>query len=230
MSWPRLLVIASAIGACTPYDPTLGDTPFLCGTTEPKCPEGYTCKMTPSGASVCTNTDPMMPPPPGSCTMPFTGVLGTWSFAGQPGTQASTAAASSAPGVMASGISRAPALMAAAGTGSISAGNWPTGSQLDSQSYFTLALTGPSGCTLEVSTLAIDAKSSTTGPASAAVGTSADAFAHTVAVSTSAPSMPSLAVMSTTGNLEIRIYGFAATATGGTLRIQNMLSVSGVLR
>jgi hypothetical protein len=35
--------IVAASGACTPYDPALPDTPFLCGQSEPKCPDGYTC-------------------------------------------------------------------------------------------------------------------------------------------------------------------------------------------
>lgn len=29
--------------ACSPYDPNLGETPFRCGNTEPRCPDGYTC-------------------------------------------------------------------------------------------------------------------------------------------------------------------------------------------
>lgn len=29
--------------ACTPYDPSLPDTPFLCGTSDPMCPDGYGC-------------------------------------------------------------------------------------------------------------------------------------------------------------------------------------------
>lgn len=35
-----LLVVAAA--ACSPYNPDLGDKPFLCGSSEPRCPEGYT--------------------------------------------------------------------------------------------------------------------------------------------------------------------------------------------
>ncbi|HEX4423076.1 MAG TPA: hypothetical protein VH165_34400 [Kofleriaceae bacterium] len=36
------LVVLAATG-CSPYDPSLPATPFLCGTTEPKCPDGYRC-------------------------------------------------------------------------------------------------------------------------------------------------------------------------------------------
>jgi len=38
--------LASAITACSPYDPDLGPSPFLCGPTDqnPRCPDGYTCQ------------------------------------------------------------------------------------------------------------------------------------------------------------------------------------------
>ncbi len=34
---------AALLAACNPYDPDLGEQPFRCGTSEPFCPEGYTC-------------------------------------------------------------------------------------------------------------------------------------------------------------------------------------------
>lgn len=39
--------LASAIIACSPYDPELGPSPFLCGPADqaPRCPDGYTCQM-----------------------------------------------------------------------------------------------------------------------------------------------------------------------------------------
>ena len=77
--------------------------------------------------------------------------------------------------------------------------------------------------------MAIDVSASATGPANASVGTSADTFTHAVQISTSAPSTPALTV-SATGALEVRIYGFAASATTGTMRVQNMLSVTGSLQ
>jgi len=38
-----LLVSLVALAACSPYDPDLGETPFRCGTDDPKCPDGYSC-------------------------------------------------------------------------------------------------------------------------------------------------------------------------------------------
>jgi hypothetical protein len=42
-----LIVLASFITACSPYDPELGPSPFLCGPADqdPRCPDGYTCSM-----------------------------------------------------------------------------------------------------------------------------------------------------------------------------------------
>jgi hypothetical protein len=38
-----LLALPAFVLACTPYDPDLGPTPFRCGMSDPKCPDGYTC-------------------------------------------------------------------------------------------------------------------------------------------------------------------------------------------
>jgi hypothetical protein len=42
----------AAFAACNPYDPDLGGRPFKCGTSEPRCPEGYAC-VTSGTSSVC---------------------------------------------------------------------------------------------------------------------------------------------------------------------------------
>lgn len=38
---PLLLL---ALGACSAYDDDIGPTPYLCGETDPPCPEGYACQ------------------------------------------------------------------------------------------------------------------------------------------------------------------------------------------
>jgi len=61
-----LIVIASttaALGAaCSPYDPDLGMSPFLCGPADqtPRCPDGYSCQMTTSG-EYCLSEGGMVP-------------------------------------------------------------------------------------------------------------------------------------------------------------------------
>jgi hypothetical protein len=134
-------------------------------------------------------------------------------------------AASTATGVTASELTRAAGLTATAGAGSINSSNWPTGA-LDATKYYAFTVTPPSGCSVKLSGLAIDIKSSASGPASGALATSADAFVATTTVGTSAPSTPTMTTTSST-TLEIHVYGSAATSTSGTMRIQNTLTVSG---
>ena len=228
----RALLLLLVCGSCTPYDPSLPAAPFYCGTTDPKCPDGYTCVVsTTGGKSVCTTGS--LPGidggiPPGGCTA-FTGALATWSLGSEPGSQPSSASTSSATGVTAGSLSRAPGLTAAAGTGSINASGWPTSSSVDPTKYFTLSVTPPSGCTLAVTALSIDAKASGTGPASGAVATSDDSFAASSPMMTSTPDTVSLSVAHASGMIELRIYGFAATAATGTMRVQNDLIVNGSL-
>jgi len=77
--------------------------------------------------------------------------------------------------------------------------------------------------------MAIDVLASGTGPAMAAVATSADSFAQNAMVSTSAASSPLLTVTAVHGALELRVLGYSATATTGTMRIQNTMSITGAL-
>lgn len=55
------LALATA-AACTPYDPDLGEAPFLCGPADqnPRCPDGYTCQATNAG-EVCLAPMGMVP-------------------------------------------------------------------------------------------------------------------------------------------------------------------------
>ena len=171
--------------------------------------------------------------PPGSCANAFSGALATWSFTGEAGSQASTAATSSATGVNAGAVSRSASLTVASGVGSINSSNWATTASLDPSKYYTFTVTPPSGCQMDLTTLSIDTKISSTGPSMAVVATSDDAFGQTSSLSTSTSgvvSTPTLHVSGATSMVELRVYGFAASATGGTFRIQNTLTLNGALR
>lgn len=167
-------------------------------------------------------------PPANPCA--FSGVMVTYSFASAAGNQASTAASTTATGVTAAPITRAATLTAVSGAGSINSSNWATSATLDPTKYYTFSITPPSGCALTLTSAAVDAKSSGTGPASAAIATSADNYATTAAVSTSAASTPALTVSGATSAVEIRVYGYGATATGGTMRLQSTLTINGSLQ
>ncbi len=166
--------------------------------------------------------------PPGSCATPMSGVIAAWSFTGASGSQASTAASSMATGLTAGPVTRA-GVTATAGANSMNSNNWPTSASLDPTKYYTLTLTPPSGCLLDLTSMAVDGLASGTGPNTAQLATSADSFAGTTGVAVTTTSTPALSVAGASGAVEVRIYGFGATSTSGTFRIQNTLSITGSL-
>lgn len=164
----------------------------------------------------------------GGCA--FSGALATWTFTSETGNQASTAASASATGVTASVVARSPGLTAVSGQNSINSSNWPTTAQLDTMKYYTLSITPPASCMVAITTVAIDARASGTGPASAVAATSVDAFVQTTSVSTTAPGTITLDTSPTASPVELRVYGYAATGVNGTLRLQQTLTVNGTIQ
>jgi len=52
-------LVAAGAGACSPYSPSLPAQPFLCGSADPVCPDGYTCMANGSGTMICVGgTEP----------------------------------------------------------------------------------------------------------------------------------------------------------------------------
>ncbi|MDQ3336857.1 MAG: hypothetical protein M4D80_16955 [Myxococcota bacterium] len=166
----------------------------------------------------------------GTCAQAFTGTLATWSFAGQAGNQASTPATSQAMGITAGAVTRSAALTANAGTNSINASNWPLTATRDATKYYAFTIAPPAGCTLSITGVNIDVSSSGTGPASAQIATSADNYVAASTVSTTTAGLVAATVTDASAMVEVRVYGYAATAAGGTMRIQTSLSVAGQLK
>lgn len=48
-----LLLVLPCAAACDIYDPDLGNQPFRCGETEPRCPDGYGCIARGPGEEYC---------------------------------------------------------------------------------------------------------------------------------------------------------------------------------
>lgn len=221
----KLLILFLA--SCASYSPDLGSEPFACGSSAPLCPDGYDCTN-----NVCTNgagSGSGSGSDTTTCSMRFTGVLASWSMTAQTGSEVSVPAMTNAPGITAGPLSRAAALTATSGTGSINSSGWPSTAVLDPTKYYSVTLTPPAGCKLAVMSLATDVASSATGPMNASVASSADNYAASAIVPTTVTGTPALVVSSTT-MVEFRIFGFNATATTGTMRVQNTLAITGALQ
>ena len=80
-----------------------------------------------------------------------------------------------------------------------------------------------------MTSVAIDAKSSGTGPSTAEIATSADQFAQNATISTSSPTTVPIAMSAVSGTLEVRVFGFGATGASGTMRVQGSLTVTGTI-
>lgn len=227
-----LFLLATGLVACSSYSPELGSDPFTCGSADPGCPDGYACITSTSGAQICSDgshagSGSGSGSSSGTCATPYSGILVTYAFTGQTGTQASTAGTAGTSGITVGPITRSAGLTSATGTGSINSSNWPTAATLDK--FYTVTITPPSGCRLAVTGASVELGASGTGPATALLATSADNFAASVPLSTTAVATPSLSATSS-GGIEIRIIGHSASAMTGTMRVQNTLTFSGALQ
>lgn len=54
-----IFCVSTAVG-CSFYDPALPSTPFFCATTEPRCPDGFTCANDAGGKMVCVAASTML--------------------------------------------------------------------------------------------------------------------------------------------------------------------------
>jgi len=166
---------------------------------------------------------------PGACA--FAGELVSFDLAKLSGTPSTVAPTAVGPGVVATPLRRV-GVTAASSAGALNSSGWPTGA-LDPAKHFAFSITPPSGCKLTATTLTIDLKASSTGPTQASVGTSADGYAHLEAIALvaagGATSVPLVGGSGASGSVEVHVFGFAADATTGTLRIQDTLSVTGTL-
>ncbi len=133
-----------------------------------------------------------------------------------------------AAGVHVSVLARSAVLVPGSGSGSLNASNWAKGASADPSAYFAFTVTPVSGCTLQRMTLALDVRASSTGPSAVDVATSADGFQTRFgAFATGSPTTVTLPTASSSGPLEVRVYGYGAASTLGTLRIQNAMTLSG---
>lgn len=163
----------------------------------------------------------------GACSA--SGVLATFDFTGEPGDQSSTAVTSTAAGISAGSVSRSSSVTGTTGADSINSTGWATGSSADGSKYYTFTITPDAACTLDITKIAIDTKSSGTGPTKGAVATDDDSFGTKTGFTANTSTNVTLSVSGASGAVEIRVYGFSASSGSGTFRVQNTLTVSGAL-
>ena len=64
----RRALLLLALVACNPYDPNLGEIPFLCGTDPPRCPEGYLAIVLTGTRCECQRNDIAVDPNQYECS------------------------------------------------------------------------------------------------------------------------------------------------------------------
>ena len=155
------------------------------------------------------------------------GGLVTFDLTAQPGNEVS-APGMSATGLTSGALSRAAALTAELGSGSINSTGWTTSATANAADYYTFTVTPGAGCTITLTSIAIDVQASSTGPSTGDVATSADAFAtHTASFAGTSTPTVTLTGVAGTGAIELRVYGYGAKDSTGTFRIENTLTLSG---
>jgi len=95
--------------------------------------------------------------------------------------------------------------------------------------YYTFTVTPAAGCTLGLTSLALDVEASSTGPKNVEVGTSADGYA-TLSAAVAGTSSGNVALSaSAAAAVTVHVFGYGASGSAGTLRIQNTMTLSGTL-
>lgn len=181
-------------------------------------------------ASVLDSTTPVPPAPPAS-TGPcdFTGILATYDATSLTGSSAQLTSSSTAAGVTASPMVRT-GVTAVAASGAFNATGWPKGG-VDLTKHFTFTITPKAGCALDLTTVGIDVKSSSSGPVSASVATDVNAYASPKSFSaTTGGGHADVAISASAvadAPIEVHVYGYGANQTSGTMRIDGAVTVRG---
>lgn len=157
-----------------------------------------------------------------------------WDFTGDQGNQASEPSFSAAAGVTGSAITRSAGLGANSGANAFNSNGWEsTVSGTGSNEYLSFGFTVDSGYAVDLSTLLMGTKASSTGPGTLGLFYSGDGFStqlytfvqdntNSLYASIDLSALPTL-----TGSVEFRLYeigntqadGVGATSSTGTLRL-----------
>lgn len=121
-----------------------------------------------------------------------------------------------------SGIGRGTGISGNAASGRYNASGWnsPT---IDANDYFYFILTPNTGFEVDLASLTYSGQASGSGPTSFALKSSLDGFVSNIgSASTSGTiSLNNIALQNITTSIELRLYGWAASATGGTYSVND---------
>ena len=234
-----ILVLASALLAACAVGVGPDDTSLASDASPtPQLPQGDASSPPPSNGNDASVAEPdagststLDSGSSSACASKFTGTLVTFDFSADPGNQLATAPKSAAAGITAGSLTRSGSLTAVSGASSINASNWATAAKLDPTRYYAFTITPDPNCALDLGSVSIDSKSSSSGPTSGAVATSDDKFATATSFAAgTAVAKVTLSVSQASNAVEVRVYGYNATGAAGTMRLQTTLSVSGALK
>ena len=229
-----LVLVGCAVGSTgdTSDDPT-APAPKLDagkGTSTPTLPGGD--DPLPPDEDAGTATDSSTPivdagkdsAPTSACA--FTGELVAYDLTMVVGTS-DLAATSTGGKVSTTSLSRA-GVTAVSSSQAMNASDWSLGAA-DPAKRYVFSVTPPAGCSIKLTSLSVDLKASGTGPTSAAVATSLDGFASmkTTTVTTAGGAATVSLSGTASSTIEIRVLGYDASSSAGTMRIQNTLSLTG---
>jgi cysteine-rich repeat protein len=161
-----------------------------------------------------------------------------FTFSGAAGSEATFAADLADPGLATTPVmSRGAGVAPSPAVDAFSASRWTTGTALDADDYFSFSVAPSAGTALDLVALQLDERRSGTGIRGWSVRSSLDGFATDLAVfavpddtlfRTETVALPA-ALRGVTAAIELRIYGFAAEADGGTWRIDNATLIGEVV-
>lgn len=153
--------------------------------------------------------------------------LGTYDFTGDPGNQVSEPPATVATNVSLTDLVRGPGIQALAAANSINSDNWTTNASVDLNDYYGFTIAPDPGFGLALTGVDFSERRSGTGIRNISIRTSLDGFTadvFSVGVPDNTANRRQNAVFGAefsnlTAPLTIRIYGFAAEASGGSWRL-----------
>ena len=165
------------------------------------------------------------------------GTLGNYATAGLSGVSASIPPSNVATNATFSNLTRGSGLTATSVTNAFNSSGWTTSSAPDANDYYEFTITPNAAHQFSASELRVGLQRSSTGPPNVVLRTSLDSFASNIGPVISPPIAPvavatSVIDLTTVTGLQnsstpvtLRLYGYGASSSAGTLRIERVTTV-----